>query len=86
MTPVVAQLQTKIQEICRLELQRFLKRAGPRDEKETQELEWMVNRIARKISHPLVIQPRSGSGAADHAETYPDTIKRIFKLQKSTDG
>jgi glutamyl-tRNA reductase len=78
--PVVAQLQGKIEEICRTELQRFMKRAGPRNEREIQELESMVSRITGKIAHPLVMQLRGAHRSPTHQEAYLDAIKRIFKL------
>lgn len=78
--PVVVQLQDRIEEICRTELQRFMKRGGPHNEHETQELEWMVSRIAGKIAHPLVMQLRSTHHNPTHREDYLDIIKRIFKL------
>ncbi len=78
--PVVAQLRDRIEEICRSELDRYMKRAGPHDERETQELEWMVSRIAGKIAHPLVMQLRNSHHSPTHREAYLETIKRIFKL------
>ncbi len=78
--PVVVQVQDKIEEICRAELQRFMKRAGPRTERETQELEWMVSRIANKIAHPLLVQLRGAHHHPTHREAYLETIKRIFRL------
>lgn len=78
--PMVAQLQGKIEEICWIELQRFIKRAGPRNERETQELESMASRIARKIAHPLVMQLRAAHHSPTRQEAYLDAIKRIFKL------
>jgi glutamyl-tRNA reductase len=84
-TPVIVQLQGRIEEICRSELQRYLRKAGPQDAKATQELELMVNRIAGKISHPLVTQLRNMNQDPLHHEAYLNTIKRIFKLQKETE-
>lgn len=84
-TPVIVQLQSRIEEICRTELQRYLRRAGPQDERATQELETMVSRIAGKISHPLVTQLRNAHQDPMHQEEYLNTIKRIFKLQKETE-
>ena len=52
-TPVVVELQARIQEICRTELERYLRRAGPRSSEERAELEMLVSRIAGKIAHPL---------------------------------
>jgi glutamyl-tRNA reductase len=78
--PMVVQVQDKIEEICQTELRRFMNRAGPRTERETQELEWMVSRIASKIAHPLVVQLRGAHHNPSHREAYLDTIKRIFKL------
>ena len=84
-SPVVAQLQRRIEEICQAELERYLKRSSPRTEKERQELEWMVSRIAGKIAHPLITQVKSGSRDSLQEEAYLDTIKRIFKLQKNSE-
>ena len=84
-TPVIVQLQNRIEEICRMELQRCLRRAGPLDAKAVQELESMVGRIAGKISHPLVMQVRTSNEDPVHQEAYLNTIKRIFKLQKETE-
>ncbi len=78
--PVVAQLQDRISEICRSELQRYMRRTGLRNERETQELEWMVARIANKIAHPLVIQMRNSHHNPTHREIYLDTIRRIFGI------
>ena len=84
-SPVVAQLQRRIEEICQAELERYLKRSSPRTEKERQELEWMVSRIAGKIAHPLITQVKSGSRDSLQEEAYLDTIKRVFKLQKNSE-
>jgi glutamyl-tRNA reductase len=85
-TPVVVQLQGRIQEICQAELQRYVKKAGPLDEAERQELEIMVSRIANKIAHPLISQMRSNSDNSSHQSAYLEIIKRVFKLQKSTES
>jgi glutamyl-tRNA reductase len=81
--PVVVELQGRIEEICKSELQRFLKRAGPRDEKETRELEFMIGRIAGKIAHPLVTQLRVSHPDPSHQKAYLDTIRRIFNIQNN---
>jgi glutamyl-tRNA reductase len=78
--PVVAQLQDKISDICKSELHRYINRNGPRDDRETQELEWMVTRIANKIAHPMVVQLRNTHHNPTHREIYVDAIKRIFGL------
>jgi len=78
--PLVAQLQDRIEGICRAELQRYIKRVQPRDERELEELEWMVSRIAGKIAHPLVMQLRGNPHNAAYREAYLDTIRSIFKL------
>jgi glutamyl-tRNA reductase len=82
MTPVVTQLQDRIGNICRSELDRYLRRSGTQEPDRVQELEAMVGRIANKIIHPLVTQLKSvhrdpGSEEADLA-----TIRRIFDIQK----
>ena len=60
MAPVVVELQTRIQEICQVELDRFFKKAGPRDPQERRELEVMISRIAGKIAHPLITPAGGG--------------------------
>jgi glutamyl-tRNA reductase len=77
--PVVTQVQDRIEEICQSELQRCLKRLGPQESKQVQELESMISRIAAKIAHPLVIQLRNSQDSANHS-VYVDLIKRIFKM------
>jgi glutamyl-tRNA reductase len=80
--PVVTQVQGRIEEICHAELQRCLKKIGPQEPKQVQELELMISRIAAKIAHPLVIQLRDDQDSENHP-VYVDLIKRIFK--KDTD-
>ena len=78
--------RTRIQEICRTELERFLKKSGPRSLDEQRELEQMVSRIAGKIAHPLITQLRSADRDPLQQAAYLDTIKRIFKLQKNSES
>lgn len=84
MGPIVAQLQGRIEEICRLELDRYMKKGGIQDTRETQELEAMVSRIAGKIAHPLVTQLKSAHQDPLHQEAYLNMIKRVFKLNKDS--
>ena len=84
--PLLVQLQDRIQEICRTELERFLKKSGPRSLDEQRELEQMVSRIAGKIAHPLITQLRSADRDPLQQAAYLDTIKRIFKLQKNSES
>ncbi len=81
-TPVVIQLRSRIEEICRMELQRYLNKVGPKESKEKQELESMVSRIAGKITHPLMMHLRSLHHDPLHRSAYLDMIKRMFKLHK----
>jgi glutamyl-tRNA reductase len=80
--PVVTQVQGRIEEICHSELQRCLKKIGPQEAKQVQELELMISRIAAKIAHPLVMQLRDGQDS-EHHSTYVDWVKRMF--HKETD-
>jgi glutamyl-tRNA reductase len=80
--PVVMQVQGRIEEICHMELQRYMKKIGPQESKNIQELEMMISRIAAKIAHPLVMQLREAPDSENHS-AYMDIIKRIFK--KDTD-
>jgi len=86
MAPVVVELQTRIQEICQVELDRFFKKAGPGDPQERRELEVMISRIAGKIAHPLITQLRSTDHDPLQQAAYLDTLKRIFKLQKDSES
>jgi glutamyl-tRNA reductase len=81
MTPIVVQLQDRIGEICRIELERFLKKGGPRSPGEVKELESMVTRIANKIAHPLITQVRTAHRDPVTTEAYLATIRRIFNIQ-----
>jgi glutamyl-tRNA reductase len=78
--PVVRQVQGHIEDICKTELQRYVKRAGPQESKQLQELDHMISRIAAKIAHPLVTQLRNNQDSLDES-TYADLIKRIFKMK-----
>ena len=72
------QIQSRIEEICRLELQRSLKKLGPQEPKQIQELQIMASRIAAKIAHPLLTQLRKEQDTLNES-VYVDLIKRIFK-------
>ena len=76
--PVVIQVQSRIEEICQLELQRSLKKLGPQEPKQIQELQTMASRIAAKIAHPLLMQLRKEQDTLNES-VYVDWIKRIFK-------
>ncbi len=82
--PVVAQVQNRIDEICRGELERSLRRLGPPDPRQLEELQSMIARIAHKIAHPLIAQLRNARDSADQ-EAYHELIRKIFKLQKDGD-
>ncbi len=82
--PVVMQVQSRIDEICRTELQRSLKKIGPQDPRQLQELESMISRIAGKIAHPLIVQLRNSRDSMDDA-AYMEMIQRIFKTKQETD-
>jgi glutamyl-tRNA reductase len=83
--PVVVQLQGRIEEICRVELDRYLRKVGNQDPKGIEELKAMISRIAGKISHPLVTQLRVIHQDPSHRDDYLNLIRRIFKLQHETD-
>jgi glutamyl-tRNA reductase len=78
--PVVVQLQGRIDEICRTELARYLRKSGTRDARDVQELESMVTRIAGKIAHPLISQLRSNTQPPEHRDAYISIIRRIFGI------
>jgi glutamyl-tRNA reductase len=77
--PVVMRVQGRIEEICQMELQRYLKKLAPQEARQVQELELMISRIAAKIAHPLVMQLRDGENPVNQS-AYVDLIKRIFKM------
>ncbi len=78
--PVVVQLQSRIDEICRTELARYLRKTGARDARDVQELESMIARIAGKIAHPLISQLRTNTQTPEHQDAYITTIRRIFGI------
>jgi glutamyl-tRNA reductase len=83
LTPVVMQLQGRIEEICRAELERYLSKSGTRDTESRQELEAMVSRIAGKIAHPLISQLRANHPDPLQREALLTTIRRIFGISTS---
>jgi len=80
--PVVMQVQGRIEEICKTELQRYVNKIGAQEPKQVQELEHMISRIAAKIAHPLVMQLRNGQESPSES-AYADLIKRLFKTKDS---
>ncbi len=76
--PVVMQLQGQIEEICKTELQRYMKKLRPQEARQVQELEHMISRIAAKIAHPLVMQLRN-SPEGPNASAYADLIRKLLK-------
>ena len=78
--PVVMQLQNRIEEICRTELDRYLHKTGTSDPKDKEELEAMVSRIAGKIAHPLISQLRARHPDPNQREAFLTTIRRIFGI------
>jgi glutamyl-tRNA reductase len=61
--PMVREIQGRIEEICRSELERFLKKGGGLDARQLRELESMMSRVAAKIAHPLLEELRHGDGS-----------------------
>ena len=78
--PVVQQVQGRIEEICKTELDRYLRKTGLQEPRHVQELETMISRIAGKIAHPLVIQLRSDPDSLNES-AYMDLINRILKTK-----
>jgi glutamyl-tRNA reductase len=81
---VARQVQGRIEEICKDELQRCLRRIGPQEPKEIQELERMISRIAGKLAHPLLVQLRNGDDPVSDS-AYMDLINRIIKTRDRAD-
>jgi glutamyl-tRNA reductase len=79
--PVMMQVQGRIEEICKMELHRCLRKIGPQEPKQIQELESMVSRIAGKIAHPLLVKLRD-SQDSDNSAAYMDLINQIIKPSK----
>jgi glutamyl-tRNA reductase len=79
--PVMMKVQGRIEEICRLELHRCLRKIGPQEPRQIQELESMVSRIAGKIAHPLLIKLRDSQDSSNSA-AYMDLINQIIKPPK----
>lgn len=80
--PMAMQVQGRIEEICQAEFQRFLRKMGPQEPKQKQEMEVMISRIAGKIAHPVMMQLRNGKDSL-HQSSAMDLIKRIFKTKDS---
>jgi glutamyl-tRNA reductase len=80
--PIVVEVRRRIEEVCHSELDRYLKRNGPRDPKEVKELEIMVSRIAGKMSHPLVTQIKSAHEDPTNERALLTMISRLFRFHK----
>jgi glutamyl-tRNA reductase len=80
--PVVMQVQGHIEDICQRELQRCLRKLGPQEAKQVQELERMISRIAAKIAHPLVTQLKNEQDSQNES-AYMELIQQLFKTKKS---
>ena len=78
--PVAAQIQEHIEEICRAELRRCLRRIGTQDAGTVEELEIMSSRIAAKIAHPLLVQLRDGRDSMSENE-WSAMLARAFKVR-----
>ena len=80
--PIVVEVRRRIEEVCHSELDRYLKRNGPRDPKEMKELEILVSRIAGKMSHPLVTQIKSAHEDPTHERALLTVVSRLFRSHK----
>jgi len=80
--PMVVEVRRRIEEVCHSELDRYLKRNGPRDPKEMKELEILVSRIAGKMSHPLVTQIKSAHEDPTHERALLTVVSRLFRSHK----
>ena len=78
--PAAVQIQGRIEEICRAELERCLRRIGPQDSKAVQELETMTSRIAAKIAHPLLTELRNSQNPLEENASV-DLLMRLFKTR-----
>lgn len=79
-TPVIVALRERIQEICYSELERHLRKSGNYNPEQRKELEMMVDRIVKKIAHPLIMQMKDPEETARRKADYIETVKKIFKL------
>ncbi|MDR1727850.1 MAG: glutamyl-tRNA reductase [Acidobacteriota bacterium] len=78
--PAAMQIQGRIEEICRAELERCLRRIGPQDAKAVEEMEAMAARIAAKIAHPLLMELRdSQNSPEEHASAA--LLMRLFQAK-----
>jgi glutamyl-tRNA reductase len=77
---VAMQVQGRIEKICKDELQRCLRKIGPQQPKEIEELERMISRIAGKIAHPLLMQLKSGSDTVDQS-AYMELVNELLKTK-----
>jgi glutamyl-tRNA reductase len=79
--PVMVQVQGRIEEICRSELDRCLRKIGPQEDHQIQALESMIKRIAGKIAHPILRDMRNPRDPAN-TEAYMDLFNRMLKTSK----
>jgi glutamyl-tRNA reductase len=82
--PVLVQVQGRIEEICRSELDRCLRKIGPQEDRQVQALESMIKRIAGKIAHPILRDLRNPRDPAN-AEAYMDLFNRMLKTSKKSE-
>jgi glutamyl-tRNA reductase len=78
--PIMMQVQGRIEEICKLELHRCLRKIGPQEPRQVQELESMISRIAGKIAHPILMKLRDSNDSVNSA-AYMDLVNQIIKPQ-----
>ena len=79
--PVVRAVKGRIEEICRSELERFMKKAGTRDARQLRELESMMARVAAKITHPLLEELRHGAGSRNET-TLAELLQQLLQPRK----
>ena len=80
--PLAAQLHLRIEEIGKLELDRYLRKAGPQDSQAVRELEDMIARIAGKIALPIVAGVAGEDQDPIGSKECLDMIRHTSKLHR----
>lgn len=81
--PTIVELQERVEEIRRSELERCLRRMGPISADQREVIETLTSNIINKILHyPIVRLKESAADDDQGAETIRETIRRIFGLRR----
>lgn len=82
LTPTIAAIRKKTDDICRQELNKTLARLDSLSEKDRQALEKMIGAISSKLLHdPLSYLKQQACGHRDDTDRRLDTVRNVFGLK-----